>query len=208
MEVGNRYIYVIDDEVDVRKSLHFLLATFGIRSWPFARGQDFVAQVAELKPAPVLLDIRMPVMDGFGVMREMQARSLNWPIIVMTGHGDIPVAVRAMKQGAIEFIEKPFPAENLELALGRAFELLERARDRQTAIDLALAQLSMLTSRELEVLKELVKGAPNKVTAYNLGLSIRTVEMHRRNAMKKLRLKSLAEAALIVAVAEPNAELS
>ena len=121
---ANRCVYVIDDDVDVRKSLHFLLATSDIRAWPFAGGEDFIGQLTDLSPAPILLDVRMAGIDGFGVMAELAAHGIGWPVIVMTAHGDIPVAVRAMKLGAIEFIEKPFLAEELEIALKRAFVVL------------------------------------------------------------------------------------
>lgn len=202
MEAVNAHVYVVDDDVDVRKSLHFLLATSGIRSWPFNGGQEFVAQLADLPPAPILLDIRMAGLDGFGVLTELGARDLRWPVIMMTAHGDVPIAVRAMKQGAIEFLEKPFALEDLESAVMRGFALLEEQEGQRQRRVLARRRLEALTPRELEVMGELVKGAPNKIVAHRFGLSTRTVEMHRAGAMTKLGLKSLAEAALLMAAAE------
>lgn len=202
MEGTNRHLYVVDDDVEVRKSLHFLLSTVDIRTWPFLGGQDFVDQLVDLRPAPVLLDIRMPGMDGFDVLREMELRDLDWPVIVMTAHGDVPVAVRAMKQGAIEFLEKPFSAPDLEAAVARGFSLLEAGQERREKQDAARQRLSSLTAREREVVIELARGAPNKVVAHRLDLSIRTVEMHRSSAMSKLGVKSLVEAATLLSAAD------
>ena len=192
-------VYVVDDDLDVRKSLHFLLATSNIQTWPFASGADLIAGLPELEPAPILLDIRMPGIDGFGVMAELARRDIGWPLIVMTAHGDIPVAVRAMKQGAMEFLEKPFSAEELEMAVMRGFKLLQLdqdSRDRQTEIR---HRFDTLTPREAEVIRALVKGAANKVVAHQFGLSTRTIEMHRASALTKLNVKSLAEVALLLA---------
>jgi two-component system response regulator FixJ len=203
MEATGLHVYVIDDDADVRKSLHFLLATSSIRAWPFAGGQDFVEQLAELEPAPILLDVRMPGIDGFGVMAELSALDLSWPVIVMTAHGDIAVAVRAMKLGAIEFIEKPFSAEDLEIAVRRGFELLKDDQERRSRQAAARQRLEALSPREWEVLRELVKGAPNKVAAHLFGLSTRTIEMHRASAMTKLGMRSLPEVASLISAAGP-----
>jgi two-component system response regulator FixJ len=201
MPASNLSVYVIDDEADVRKSLHFLLSTSGIRTWPFAGGQDFVDQLSGLEPAPILLDVRMPGIDGFGVMAELAARDLDWPVIIMTAHGDVPVAVRAMKLGAIEFIEKPFSADDLEIAVRRGFALLEEDRERRDRQVEARHRLDALSPREREVIGQLVKGAPNKVAAHLMALSTRTIEMHRANALQKLGLRSLAEAASLISTA-------
>ncbi|TPG42569.1 DNA-binding response regulator [Sphingomonas koreensis] len=196
---SNARVYVVDDDAEVRKSLHFLLATSSIQTWPFAGGDDFIEQLADLEAAPILLDIRMPVIDGFGVIAELAARSISWPVIVMTAHGDIPAAVRAMKQGAIEFIEKPFSVEDLEAAVMRGLEIVaadEMVREREAA---ARDRVRKLTPREDEVIRELLTGAANKVVAYRLGLSTRTIEMHRASALNKLGLKSLAGVASLFA---------
>jgi two-component system response regulator FixJ len=202
MGVSGPHVYVVDDDVAVRKSLNFLLSTSGVRSWPFIDGKDFVAQLADLPPAPVLLDVRMAGVDGFGVLTELASRDIGWPVIMMTAHGDVPVAVRAMKQGAIEFLEKPFSVEDLESAITRGFALLEVYEEQQRTKNAARRRLESLTSRELEVMGELIKGAPNKLAAHHFGLSTRTIEMHRASAMAKLGLKSLAEAALLMAAAD------
>jgi two-component system response regulator FixJ len=201
MTAAGLHVYVIDDDPDVRKSLHFLLATSAIRSWPFVGGQDFIDQLSELAPAPVLLDVRMPGIDGFGVMGELAARGLGWPVITMTAHGDVPVAVRAMKLGAIEFIEKPFAAEDLEVAVRRGFAVLEEDQHLRRRESEARHRLDTLSPRERQVIHELVKGVPNKVAAHLFGLSTRTIEMHRASAMTKLGLKSLAEVAMLISTA-------
>ena len=208
MEGAGRHVYVVDDDLDIRKSLHFLLATANIRSWPFADGSDFVDQLDTLEAAPVLLDVRMPGVDGLSVMAELSARGCGWPVIVMTAHGDVPVAVRAMKLGAIEFIEKPFVAEDLEEAIERGFQLLAANRERDERRAMAKARLEGLTGRELDVIQLLLKGHPNKVVAYELGLSTRTVEMHRAGAMGKLGVRSLAEVAQLVSAAEIDLQSS
>lgn len=201
MKATGLHVYVIDDDADVRKSLHFLLATSMIRSWSFVGGQDFIDQLNDLGPAPVVLDVRMPGVDGFGVMAELAARRLGWPVIIMTAHGDVPVAVRAMKLGAIEFIEKPFIAEDLEAAVRRGFVLLDKDQARRERETEARRRLEALSPRELQVIYELLKGVPNKVAAHHLGLSTRTVEMHRASAMTKLGFRSLAEVALLISTA-------
>ena len=192
------HVYVVDDDIEMRKSLHFLLSTMAIRSWPFGSGEDFFQQLPFLELAPILLDIRMAGMDGFEVLNELAARKVNWPIIVMTAHGDIAIAVRAMKLGAIEFLEKPFEPDALEAALARGFAIGTEIRAAAARQAVARGQLETLTDRERQVLDGLIEGASNKIIAYRLGLSVRTVEMHRGNAMGKLKLKSVAEAVALM----------
>ncbi len=191
---NNKTVYVVDDDRDVRRSLSFMLSADQIRSHPFASGADFIDALPDLDPGCVLLDLRMPGMDGFAVISEMAERMVDWPVIVMTGHGDIPVAVRAMKQGAIDFIEKPFTEETLHHSLGQGMEILadreaqgRKRRDAHQRVDL-------LTTREREVLQALLAGESNKLIAQRLGISLRTVEMHRGNMMDRLQVASLAEA--------------
>jgi len=185
---------VIDDDRDVRRSLSFMLGAAEIHSHPFGSGVDFLDSLPDLDPGCILLDLRMPQMDGFGVMAALAEREVDWPVIVMTGHGEVSVAVRAMKMGAVDFIEKPFS----EQALLGCFEagnrlLRERQRSgkrRQNAHD----RLALLTARERAVLRELLAGHSNRQIAKRLGVSLRTVEMHRGNMMKRLGTASLAEA--------------
>jgi len=190
-------IYVIDDNSELRKSLHFLLATMKITAWPFSGAEDFLAILPSLEPAPILLDIRMPDMSGIECLTELAARNIRWPVIVMSAHGDIAIAVSAMKLGAIEFLEKPFEAGAIDIALNRAFAILSEITRTTLVRDTARKLFGRLTPREAEVVTELMKGLPNKVVAHRLSLSTRTVEMHRATAMGKLGIKSIAEAIAI-----------
>ena len=120
-----RNVYVVDDNRDVRRSLSYMLSASDTPSRPFGSGQDFLDALDDLQPGCILLDLRMPLMDGFGVMEALAKRGVDWPVIVMTGHGEISIAVRAMKQGAIDFIQKPFAEEALSGCLDTGFKLLE-----------------------------------------------------------------------------------
>lgn len=171
-----------------------MLGAAELTSHPFASGADFLSSLDDLQPGCVLLDIRMPQIDGFQVMAELRSRGIEWPVVVMTGHGEVSIAVRAMKFGAIDFLEKPFSEEALLGCFDNAFQLLverdEAARRRQDALD----RVAELTGRETEVLQGLLAGRSNKLLAQDLGISLRTVEMHRGNMMSRLRVDSLAEA--------------
>ena len=194
MTLSSPNVYVIDDDRDVRRSLSFLLGAAEIRSHPFGSGSDFLEALPDLEPGCVLLDLRMPQIDGFAVMAELAARNVDWPVIVMTGHGEVPLAVRAMKLGAVDFIEKPFSEQALLACFDPAFGLL---RDRQrTGVRRREAhkRAALLTAREREVLQSLLAGQSNKEIAQALGISLRTVEMHRGNMMDRLGASSLAEA--------------
>ena len=201
-------VYVIDDDRDVRRSLSFMLGAADIHSHPFGSGLDFLDALPDLEPGCVLLDLRMPQMDGFQVMDALAERKVDWPVIVMTGHGEVPVAVRAMKLGAVDFIEKPFSEQALLGCFAQAFELL---RDREASGRRrreAHERAASLTGREKEVLQSLLAGQSNKEIAQSLGISLRTVEMHRGNMMDRLQASSLAEALTIaleagITAAEP-----
>jgi two-component system response regulator FixJ len=197
-------VYVIDDSGEMRRSLHFLLDTMGMRTRPFASAEDFIDSVATLPEAPLLIDLRMPQMDGLQLMQELHARGLEWPVIFMTAHGDVPVAVRAMKLGAIEFLEKPFEPEELETALGYAFAAVSE-HDQVNAVHAAAAErLDRLTRREFQVVERLAQGTPNKLIAHDMGLSARTIEMHRSNALDKLGVKNVAELIALLKDAAPG----
>jgi len=185
---------VIDDDRDVRRSLSFMLGAAEIRSHPFGSGLDFLEALPDLDPGCILLDLRMPQMDGFQVMDALAERRIDWPVIVMTGHGEVAVAVRAMKLGAVDFIEKPFSEQALLSSFAQAFALL---KDREAAGRRrrdAHQRAESLTGREKEVLQSLLGGQSNKEIAQSLGISLRTVEMHRGNMMDRLGASSLAEA--------------
>jgi two-component system, LuxR family, response regulator FixJ len=192
--VLNGNVYVVDDDREVRRSLSFMLGTADLNSRPFGSGIDFLEALDDLKPGCVLLDIRMPEVDGFHVMAELARRRIEWPVIVMTGHGEVSVAVRAMKLGAVDFIEKPFEEAILLGSLDRAFTLLKDRGETAERKQMAEDRVKALTTREKEVLQGLMAGMPNKLLARELGISLRTVEMHRANMMDRLGVGSLAEA--------------
>lgn len=203
-----RRVYVVDDDADLRKSLHFLLASSAITAWPFAEGADFLDQLPGLVPAPILLDVRMPTIDGLAMLSILNQRAVDWPVIVMTAHGDVTIAVRAMKLGAIDFLEKPFKPDLLDHMLDHAFGLLAQADRSRHAREDARRLIGQLSRRELQIVTILLEGVPNKVAAHRLDLSARTVEMHRANALAKLGLKSIAEVIALVTTAETTLHMA
>ncbi|WP_030539933.1 response regulator FixJ [Sphingobium sp. DC-2] len=187
-------IYVVDDDDAIRRSLSFMLRTSGYAVRLFEGGAAFLKEAAGLEPGCVLLDVRMPDIDGLEVHRELRARGIMLPVVIMTGHGHIDMAVAAMKAGASDFIEKPFEKAALLGCIEAARKLLMADRGATARANDARARLNILTEREREVLDGLVEGLPNKTIAFDLGISPRTVEIHRANLMQKLEVKSLAEA--------------
>ena len=187
-------IYLVDDEDAIRRSVGFMLRSAGFRIEAFASGVEFLKKARELEPGCVLLDIRMPGMDGLEVQEALSEQGIPLPVIIMTGHGDITTAVRAMKSGAIDFIEKPFEKAALLSAIAAASTRLNNDDRRRARAEEASTRLNVLTPRERDVLNGLVDGLPNKTIAFDLGISPRTVEIHRANLMAKLGVKSLSEA--------------
>ncbi|OYU15047.1 MAG: DNA-binding response regulator [Alphaproteobacteria bacterium PA4] len=189
-----RQVYIVDDEAAVRRSLAFMLKTAGFAVEAFESGEAFLKVAATLVPGAVLLDMRLSGMDGLAVQEALRGRGLLLPVVFITGHGDITLAVRAMKAGAVDFIEKPFEKATLLAALAQA-HLHNDGRDQQHRLaEAARTRLNVLTPREHDVLAGLVDGHANKVIAYDLGISPRTVEIHRANLMAKLDVNSLSEA--------------
>lgn len=189
-----RLIHLVDDEEAIRRSAGFLLKTSGFEVRTYASGVEFLKEARTAEPGCILLDVRMPEMDGLEVQRELNARGVSMPVVVLTGHGDVTIAVQAMKQGAVDFLEKPFEKELLLNALDMAYKRLEAAEEATTSEQQARVRLAALTPRELDVLRGLVRGHPNKTIAYDLNISPRTVEVHRANLMTKLDVRSLSEA--------------
>ncbi|MBH1993136.1 MAG: response regulator [Sphingomonadaceae bacterium] len=187
-------IYVVDDDEAIRRSLSFLLRTSGFAVELFEGGLPFLKAAGALAPGCVLLDVRMPDMDGLEVQRELRARGVMLPVVIMTGHGDVDMAVAAMKAGASDFIEKPFEKAALLACIEAARAQSVAARGASAQAQEAQARLNILTDRERDVLNGLVEGLPNKTIAFDLGISPRTVEIHRANLMQKLEVRSLAEA--------------
>lgn len=187
-------VHLVDDEESIRRSVGFMLKTSGHRVETYESGIALLDKWRELAPGCILLDVRMPGMDGLDVQQALREHGVALPVIVMTGHGDITVAVRAMKSGAVDFIEKPFEKAVLLSALEEGFHRLQRAERNRERERMAAVAVAALTGREREVLQGLAKGLPNKSIAYDLGISPRTVEIHRANVMEKLGVRSLSEA--------------
>ena len=192
--MAERQVYLIDDDEAIRRSASFMLKTSGYRVETFASGMDFLKVASGLDAGCVLLDVRMPEIDGLAVQEEMKAHGIALPVIVMTGHGDVTVAVAAMKAGAVDFLEKPFEKTEMLSAINDGFARIDRTGHRAERTALAVIRLAALTPRERDVLHGLVHGLPNKTIAYNLGISPRTVEIHRAHLMTKLDVRSLSEA--------------
>lgn len=186
-------VCVVDDDAAMRDSLAAVLESAGHAVRTFASAREFLA-VRESAPCGCLIaDIRMPEMDGLALQEELVRTNAGIPVIVITGHADVAHAVRAMKAGAIDFIEKPFRDETLLESVAGAIRVGREARDRAMAAEGARAKVGALTQREREVLDRLVAGKANKVIAYELDISPRTVEIHRANVMDKMQARSLSE---------------
>ena len=193
MEIGNYVVHIVDDEEPVRKSLAFLLTMAGFTVRVHESATGFLAAAPSIAKGCLVTDLRMPDMNGVELLRKLQAAKATLPTIVVTGHGDVPMAVEAMKAGALDFIEKPFEDYVLIDAIKRAAAHLAEAP--QDTDDLAAVQtrIAQLTERERQVLHGVVAGLPNKTIAYDLDISPRTVEVHRANVMSKMQAKSLPE---------------
>ena len=192
--MDKRLIHLIDDEEAIRRSAGFMLRTSGFEVKAYESGVAFLKEAKSADPGCILLDVRMPEMDGLEVQRELSSRGIALPVIVLTGHGDISIAVQAMKAGAVDFLEKPFEKAHLLEAIERGFERLGKREQAVASEQEAVVRIAALTPREQDVLRGLVRGHPNKTIAYDLGISPRTVEVHRANCMTKLEVHSLSEA--------------
>ena len=191
---GKRLVHIVDDEEAIRRSASFMLRTSGFAVEVWDSGVSLLKEIRHVDQGCILLDVRMPEMDGLEVQQALAECGVTMPIVILTGHGDVSIAVRAMKAGAVDFIEKPFEKTTLLGALDAAFGRLERSTQRdERAADAALL-LQALTPRERDVLAGLANGLPNKTIAYDLGISPRTVEVHRANLMVKLEVRSLSDA--------------
>ncbi|MHA6332826.1 response regulator transcription factor [Qipengyuania sp. CAU 1752] len=195
-------VYLIDDDDSVRRSIGFMLKTSGYQVEMFVSGDEFLSKVQNLEPGCILLDIRMPGKDGLEVQAELNQRGVNYPVTLMTGHGDVDMAVKAMKAGASDFIEKPFEKATLLDSLQHAQHQLEETDRRHSRGNQARVLLNSLTPRERDVLAGLVDGYPNKTIGYDLGISPRTVEIHRANLMTKLEVHNLSDLLRIAFAAE------
>ena len=186
-------VHVVDDDEAVRDSLGILLESAGFSVRTHASPSAFLAVAGQAAGGCVVTDVQMPEMDGLELQRQLTAQGSPMPVIVMTGHADVPIAVEAMKAGAVDFLEKPFSDDQLLSAVQGALAASQRAQQEQEAVAATEARLASLTPREREVLDELVLGKANKVIAYDLGASPRTIEVHRARVMEKMGARSLPE---------------
>jgi two-component system response regulator FixJ len=187
-----QHVFIVDDDENMRTSVRGLLETEGFGVSSYGSGKQFLADTCP-KTGCLITDIRMPDMNGLDLQQEIIARGIDIPVIIITGHSDVPLAVRAMRAGAIDFIEKPFGDELILRSVERALEAGATARSQGAEAKAAQALLALLTPRERDVVDQLVKGRSNKIVAHELGISPRTVEVHRSNAMGKLNAVNLAD---------------
>lgn len=189
-------VYVVDDDVSIRESLSSLIRAEGMAVEVFASPLDFLALERLKDFSCVVLDVRMPGLDGLALQDELARRGWEVPIIFITGHGDVPDAVRAMKAGAIDFLKKPFEDFALMRAITSALSRVSSEFHKKLEIADLQARYDQLTPREKEVLVMATEGKPNKVIALDLGISESTIKVHRHNVMSKMRFRSLPELAL------------
>ena len=187
-------IHVVDDDAGLRNSLRFMLGNSGRLVRTFDSGEALLDALDRLEPGPILLDVRLSGIDGLDVQNELIRRGSTLPVVILTGHGDIAMAVRAMKAGAVDFLTKPFARSDLLAVIEVADARLQHLDAIEEQRAHALQRLEVLTRRELQVLNELARGLPNKSIAYDLDISPRTVEVHRANVMRKLDVATFPDA--------------
>lgn len=197
-------IFIADDDEAVRDSLRVLLEAAGYAVRAFASGGEFLDAIGPRDEGCLIVDVRMPGIGGLDLQQRLRDERRPLPVIVITGHADVPAAVRAMKAGAVDFVEKPFSEEVILSAVERAVEIGRAARQAGTEAADAQARLGQLSEREREVMELIVAGKPNKIVAYELSISPRTVEIHRARVMEKTRAGSLSELVMLALAAGVN----
>ena len=186
-------IFVVDDDDAVRESLKALLETEGLSVETYGSGQEFLDAYDPSRRGCLLLDVRMPDMTGLELQQKLAARPHKLSIIIITGHGDVPMAVNAMKAGAVDFIEKPYSDETILGSVNNALESGAPGAGKGTAVEETASRIALLSPRERQVLDQLIIGHQNKMIAYELGISPRTVEIHRSRVMAKMQAKNLSQ---------------
>ena len=200
-------VHVIDDDEAMRQSLAFLLGTVGMEVQTYESAVAFLEVAPTVKAGCVITDVRMPGLSGVDLLRQLRERKLGIPVIVITGHGDVALAVEATKIGAMDFLEKPFDDEALLASVRSALNQLDQDQKRQAERSDIEARLASLSNRERDVLQGLVAGLANKQITYDLGISPRTIEIYRANLMTKMQAASLSDLvrmALIAGILGPD----
>jgi FixJ family two-component response regulator len=185
-------VYVVDDDASVRNSLKRLLRSIGLDVRTYASAQEFLHSERPDAPACLVLDVRLPGLSGLDLQQELAAARVDLPIIFVTGHGDIPMSVRAMKAGAVEFLTKPFREQDLLEAIQRGIERNRITRQQSTELQMLQRRYALLTPREREVFPRVTSGLLNKQIAAELGASEKTIKVHRGQVMQKMKAESLA----------------
>jgi FixJ family two-component response regulator len=196
-------VYIVDDDEAVRDSLRWLLEANTYRVKAFASAEAFLSEYREDQPGVLIVDVRMPGMSGLQLQEELINRKSLMPVVFITGHGDVPMAVNTMKKGAVDFLEKPFNETDLREIVSRMFEQANENLQKFTARREHEAMLGRLTAREQQVLERIVAGRLNKQIADDLGISIKTVEAHRANIMEKLQVTTVADLMKVALATEP-----
>jgi len=193
MNTPQSTVYIVDDDVSMRKALARLCHSAGLAAKTFASAREFLDSGTPDSPACLVLDVRMPGLSGLDLQSELAARNIQTPIVFITGHGDIPTSVRAMKAGAVDFLTKPFKDKNLITVIRDSLNKDVRLKSAQSERDLIQQRLESLTPREREVLEWVIKGLLNKQIAAELGASEQTIKVHRARVMEKMQVTSVAE---------------
>ncbi len=186
-------VHVIDDDEAVRQSLSFLLKTAGVKVETYESAKAFLRRLPQIKSGCIITDVRMPDITGIDLLRRLKDLQIPMPVIVITGHGDVPLAVEAMKFGAVDFLEKPFDDDALMVAVNAALSDRGANAVRESERGEIVDKLAALSTRERQVLEGLVAGHPNKTIAFDHGISPRTVEIYRANVMSKMKAASLSD---------------
>jgi two-component system, LuxR family, response regulator FixJ len=198
-------VFVVDDDEAVRESLRWLVRSVGLAVQAFATAEDFLEAVTPDRPGCLVLDVRMPGMSGLELQQQLATRGVPLPIIMLTGYGDVPTAVRALTRGALDFIEKPFSRQLLLDRIRHAVVIDANARRLEADRAEVASRAATLTPREREVLRMVVGGSTNKLMAANLGICEKTIEVHRAHVMRKMRAGSLPELVRLAALLDPPA---
>lgn len=192
-DITSSTVFIIDDDTEVRQALALLMESVGLKASTYASADAYLEDFTPDTPGCLILDVRMPGMSGLELQARLTAEAIHPPVIIITGHGDVPMAVRAVQAGAVDFIEKPFNEQALLDSVHRALDIDAKKRGRASKLAEIQARLASLTPREQQVMKMVVTGKRNKVIALDLSVSQSTVEAHRAKVMEKMQAQSLSD---------------